>query len=89
MLLRLLESFPNHNFSDIFLKCYQNDKLLIPVFFFYQVYHTGFTPLEWQVPHHPSNLCYAKLVCIKSQNVSILTEQFRRDKIGDFTLLSY
>ena len=35
-----------------------------------QVYHTNFWPLEWTVAHRPENACYAKLVCVKSQQVS-------------------
>ena len=36
-----------------------------------EVYHSNFWPLEFTVAHRPENDCYAKLVCIKSLNVSI------------------
>ena len=36
-----------------------------------EVYHQNFWPLEWTVAHRPENACYLKLVCIKSQNVSL------------------
>ena len=35
-----------------------------------EVYHTNYQPLEWTVPHREENACYAKLVCVRSQNVS-------------------
>jgi thioredoxin reductase (NADPH) len=35
-----------------------------------EVYHTYFTPLEFEGAGRPSNECYAKLVCVKSQDVS-------------------
>jgi pyruvate/2-oxoglutarate dehydrogenase complex dihydrolipoamide dehydrogenase (E3) component len=35
-----------------------------------EVYHGNFLPLEWTVPHHSENACYAKLICVVSQNVS-------------------
>ena len=38
---------------------------------YHQVYHTNFWPLEWTVAKRPKNACYAKLVCVKSQQVSL------------------
>ena len=35
-----------------------------------EVYIQSFCPLEWQVPHRPVNACFAKLICLKSENVS-------------------
>lgn len=35
-----------------------------------EVYHTNYQPLEFTVAHRPENDCYAKLVCVKSQDVS-------------------
>ena len=35
-----------------------------------EVYHTNYQPLEWTVPHREDNVCYAKLICVKSLNVS-------------------
>ena len=34
-----------------------------------EVYVQSFCPLEWQVPHRPVNSCFAKLICLKSENV--------------------
>jgi thioredoxin reductase (NADPH) len=34
-----------------------------------EVYHQAFTPLEWTVPHLPENICFAKLICDKTDNV--------------------
>nr|VZI41485.1 unnamed protein product [Spirometra erinaceieuropaei] len=31
-----------------------------------QVYHSHFQPLEWTVPHRDDNVCYAKLICLKT-----------------------
>lgn len=35
-----------------------------------EVYHTNYWPLEHTVAHRPENDCYAKLICVKSLNVS-------------------
>ena len=35
-----------------------------------EVFHTNFNPLEWTVPGRGTNVCYAKLVCQISNNVS-------------------
>ena len=34
------------------------------------MYHSNFWPLEWTVPGKPNDVCYAKLICLKSKNVS-------------------
>ena len=39
-------------------------------FYFPQVYHSHFLPLEWTLPHREENVCYAKLICVKSLKVS-------------------
>ena len=36
-----------------------------------EVYHSNFWPLEHTVAHRPENDCYAKLVCVKNENVSL------------------
>lgn len=36
---------------------------------FKKVYHTNFWPLEWTVAHKPNNICYAKLICNKTDKV--------------------
>ena len=38
-----------------------------------EVYHQNFWPLEWTVPHKPHDVCYAKLICNKADNVSCLS----------------
>ena len=35
-----------------------------------EVYVQRFCPLEWQVPHRPVNACFAKIICLKTENVS-------------------
>lgn len=37
-----------------------------------EVYHTHFTPLECTLPKRNENMCYTKLVCLKSENVITL-----------------
>lgn len=34
-----------------------------------EVYHTNYQPLEFTVAHRPENDCYAKLICVKNDNV--------------------
>ena len=36
-----------------------------------EVYHTNYQPLEYTVAKRDSSECYAKLICNKSDNVSI------------------
>ncbi len=35
-----------------------------------EVYHTNYWPLEWTVAERENDACYAKLICVKSLNVS-------------------
>lgn len=37
-----------------------------------EVFHQMFTPLEWTVPHREDNVCYAKLVCNKLDDMRVL-----------------
>ena len=37
-----------------------------------EVYHSYFTPLECTVPKRDENSGYAKLICVKSLNVSMV-----------------
>ena len=37
-----------------------------------EVYHTNYIPLEYTVAKRDSSDCYAKLICNKSDNVSIM-----------------
>lgn len=47
-----------------------------------EVYHTSYQPLEFTVAHRSEKDCYAKLVCVKSENVSSRVHlQFRRENV--------
>lgn len=35
------------------------------------VFHTSLSPLEWTVPGRENNICYAKIICNKQNNVRI------------------
>lgn len=35
-----------------------------------EIYVQNFTPLEWSLPHRPTNKCFAKLICATKENVS-------------------
>ena len=37
-----------------------------------EVYHKNFWPLEWALPKRPENICYCKLVCLKSQGEKVI-----------------
>lgn len=43
-----------------------------PVVLFPQIFHSNFKPLEWTVPGHGDNDCYAKLVCNKSDSMRVV-----------------
>merc|ERR1712241_401799 len=49
-----------------------------------EVYHTNFWPLEWTVAHRPENTCYAKLVCVKSQQEKVVGFHYLGAKKADF-----
>ena len=45
-----------------------------------EVYHSNYQPLEYTVPKRDSSECYAKLICNKSDNVSIIViDRFDRN----------
>jgi len=50
-----------------------------------EVYHTNFWPLEWTVAHRPENACYAKLVCVKSQNEKVVGIHYLGPNAGEVT----
>lgn len=50
------------------------------------VYHTNFTPLEWQMPEHrPHNKCYVKLVCRISDDLRVLGYHVLAPNAGEMT----
>lgn len=50
-----------------------------------QVYHSNFLPLEWTVPHHDENACYAKLICVSSQNDRVVGFHVIGPNAGEIT----
>jgi len=48
-----------------------------------EVYHTNFWPLEWTVAHRPENACYAKLICVKSQNEKVVGFHYLGPNAGE------
>jgi len=50
-----------------------------------EVYHTNFWPLEWTVAHRPENACYAKLVCVKSQQEKVVGFHYLGPNAGEVT----
>ena len=52
------------------------------------MYHTNFWPLEWTVAHRPENACYAKLVCAKSQQVSMFKTELKFKILRYFFVLT-
>lgn len=50
-----------------------------------EIYHTGFTPLEWTVPHRETNACYAKIICVKSLNEKVVGLHVLGPNAGEIT----
>jgi len=50
-----------------------------------EVYHAGFQPLEWTVAHRPESACYAKLVCVKSQDEKVVGFHYLGPNAGEVT----
>jgi thioredoxin reductase (NADPH) len=50
-----------------------------------EVYHTNFIPLEWTIPHRSENACYAKLLCLKSQNERVIGLHIVGPNAGEIT----
>ena len=49
-----------------------------------EVYHRIFSPLEWSLPNHrPDNLCYAKLICSKLDDMRIVGLHFCGPNAGE------
>jgi len=50
-----------------------------------EVWHSNFWPLEFTVAHRPENDCYAKLVCVKSQNEKVVGFHYLGPNAGEVT----
>lgn len=50
-----------------------------------EVYHSHFNPLEWILPHRDDNICYAKLVCDKTQNELVVGLHVLGPNAGEIT----
>jgi thioredoxin reductase (NADPH) len=50
-----------------------------------EVYHIGFQPLEWTVAHRPESACYAKLVCLKTENEKVVGLHYLGPNAGEVT----
>lgn len=50
-----------------------------------EVYHQSFTPLEWTVPHREENVCFTKLVVLKSEDERVVGLHFLGPNAGEVT----
>ncbi|XP_042872148.1 thioredoxin reductase 1, cytoplasmic-like [Penaeus japonicus] len=50
-----------------------------------EVYHTNYQPLEFTVAHRPENDCYAKLICVKSQDEKVVGFHVLGPNAGEIT----
>ncbi|XP_055354180.1 thioredoxin reductase 1, cytoplasmic-like isoform X2 [Paramacrobiotus metropolitanus] len=50
-----------------------------------EVYHTLYRPLEWTLPGHADNACYAKLVCLKSEDERVIGFHVCGPNAGEIT----
>merc|ERR1712106_13447 len=50
-----------------------------------EVYHTSYQPLEFTVAHRSENDCYAKLICLKSQNEKVVGFHILGPNAGEIT----
>ncbi|KAK4312844.1 hypothetical protein Pmani_015761 [Petrolisthes manimaculis] len=50
-----------------------------------EVYHSSYQPLEFTVAHRPENDCYAKLVCVKSENEKVVGFHILGPNAGEIT----
>lgn len=50
-----------------------------------EVFHANFWPLEWTVAHRPENSCYAKLICVKSQQNKVVGLHYLGPNAGEVT----
>uniref|UniRef100_A0A2L2XZH9 thioredoxin-disulfide reductase (NADPH) n=1 Tax=Parasteatoda tepidariorum TaxID=114398 RepID=A0A2L2XZH9_PARTP len=50
-----------------------------------EVYHSNLTPLEWTVAHREGNVCYAKLICLKTDNEKVIGFHYLGPNAGEVT----
>lgn len=50
-----------------------------------EVYHSGFTPLEWRLPHWEENVCYVKLICLIPENEKVIGFHILTPNAGEIT----
>lgn len=50
-----------------------------------EVFHQNFWPLEWTVAHRPHDLCYAKLICNKKDNLRVVGLHVAGPNAGEIT----
>ncbi|KAK2145359.1 hypothetical protein LSH36_683g02048 [Paralvinella palmiformis] len=50
-----------------------------------EVYHSHFLPLEWTLPHREENVCYAKLICVKSLKEKVIGLHVLGPNAGEIT----
>lgn len=50
-----------------------------------EVYHSNFMPLEWTVPHHEENACYAKIICNSAENERVIGFHVVGPNAGEIT----
>lgn len=50
-----------------------------------EVYHQNFWPLEWTVAHKPHDVCYAKIICVKSDKERVVGFHVAGPNAGEIT----
>ncbi|KAL3321250.1 Thioredoxin reductase 2, mitochondrial [Cichlidogyrus casuarinus] len=50
-----------------------------------EIYHSYYKPLEWTVAEREDNVCYAKLVCVKSHNDKVVGLHILGPNAGEMT----
>ena len=50
-----------------------------------EVYHSHFQPLEWTIPHREENACFAKMICLKSEDQRVVGLHILAPNAGEIT----
>jgi thioredoxin reductase (NADPH) len=50
-----------------------------------EIFHGNFTPLQFTVPHRDANTCYAKMICVKSQDNRLVGFHLFSPDAGEIT----